>query len=62
MNEEAEPAATLRRALGRLEQAATEVSRLGAVTGPQWPKLTDALLRARVALLTTPANEGEARR
>jgi hypothetical protein len=57
--EEPEPAATLRRALQRLETAATEVKRLGAVTGPQWSRLSDAIIRARVALATTPAAKQE---
>jgi hypothetical protein len=33
-----------------LDKAASEVSRRGAVTGPQWTKLTIALLNARAAL------------
>ena len=40
----------LREALVGLEKAGSEVSRLGTVTGGQWPKLTMALLFARAAL------------
>jgi len=41
---------TLREALEVLEKAATQVSRYGAQTGPQWPALTTALIKARAAL------------
>lgn len=55
----------LRRALERLERAAAEVSRYGAQTGPQWSKLSGALISARVAMMTSgraPAGEvGEGR-
>lgn len=37
-------------AMKALEKAAAEVSRRGAETGPQWTKLTVALLQARAAL------------
>lgn len=49
-----------KRNLQRLERAASEVSRLGAVTGPQWVKLSDTILQARVALLTVPAPPAQA--
>ena len=37
-------------ALQALEKASSEVSRRGAETGPQWSKLTIAILKARAAL------------
>ena len=37
-------------AMKALEKAAAEVSRRGAETGPQWTKLTVALLQARATL------------
>ena len=33
-----------------LRNAASEVNRLGAVTGPQWPKLTRATIKASATL------------
>ena len=42
----------LREQLAGLEKAASEVSRRGAVTGPQWTKLTIAILATRAALRT----------
>jgi hypothetical protein len=45
-------------ALRSLEKAATEVSRLGAQPGTQWPKLTSALIKARGALDAAPSTEG----
>jgi len=47
----------LRGALEKLEKASSEVSRRGAETGPQWSKLTIAILQARAAL-TTEADNG----
>lgn len=47
--------AQARKALEALERAATEVSRLGATTGPQWSKLTGALISARSALAAIDA-------
>lgn len=38
------------KALRNLERASTEVSRLGATTGPQWPRLTGSLISARALL------------
>jgi len=38
------------KALEELEKASTQVSSRGAVTGPQWVKLTGALLSARCVL------------
>lgn len=43
-------AAKMRVHLRSLIAAATEVSRLGAVTGPQWSNLTGALIGARAAI------------
>lgn len=37
-------------ALSALEKAASEVSRRGAETGPQWTKLTCAIIPARATL------------
>lgn len=37
-------------ALRKLERSASEVSALGAATGPQWSRLTSATLKARAAL------------
>lgn len=45
--------ATLRTALRNLERAATEVARYGAQTGPQWTKLSGALISARLAMEAT---------
>lgn len=42
--------AKLVEAMKALEKAAAEVSRRGAETGPQWTKLTVALLQARTTL------------
>lgn len=42
--------AKLREALSDLEKAGTIVSRYGAQTGPHWPKLSGALIKARAAL------------
>ena len=42
--------ARLREAFGLLDKAAGEVARMGAVTGPQWTRLTVALLKGREAL------------
>lgn len=39
-----------RNALVALEKAASEVSRQGAVTGPQWTRLSIAILSARAAI------------
>lgn len=44
-------------ALDLLEKAAREVHRKGAVSGPQWPKLSGALVRARRALASIPSTE-----
>lgn len=44
------PSDGLREALVNLEKAASEVSRYGAQTGPQWSRLSIALLKARSAL------------
>lgn len=50
--------AGLRDKLSGLEKAASEVSRRGAETGPQWSKLTSAILFARAALASAPAQNG----
>ena len=47
--------ATAREALATIERASSEVSRLGAQTGPQWPKLTSALISSRAALAAIDA-------
>lgn len=47
---ERDRAERLEAALQALEKASSEVSRRGAETGPQWTKLTVALLQARAAL------------
>ena len=47
----------LRGALEGLEKASSEVSRRGAETGPQWSKLTIAILQARAALTETATTE-----
>lgn len=44
----------LREALVNLDKAASEVARLGAVTGPQWSRLTIASLQSRAAIKETP--------
>lgn len=49
-----ESEARMREALTGLEKAATEVSKYGAQTGPQWTRLTVANLRARAALQGEP--------
>jgi len=46
----ADRAAELEAALKSLERRATTVSDLGAVTGPQWTKLTIGILGARTTL------------
>lgn len=51
---QAQENARLRAALKALERASAEVSRRGAQTGPQWPKLSFALISARAALGGTP--------
>jgi len=43
----------LRKALGKLEREACEVSKLGAVPGRQWTLLAGALINARTALAGT---------
>lgn len=45
-----EAAEKLAEAMAALDKAASEVARLGAVTGPQWTRLTVASLKARSAL------------
>lgn len=45
-------------AMKALEKAAAEVSRRGAETGPQWTKLTVALLQARAALTQKDRTDG----
>lgn len=47
-----EAAEKLAEAMAALDKAASEVARLGAVTGPQWTRLTVASLKARSALAT----------
>jgi hypothetical protein len=42
-------------ALDLLEKAAREVHRKGATSGPQWPKLSGALVRASQALASIPS-------
>ena len=37
-------------ALGLMDKAAGEVARMGAVTGPQWTRLTVALLKGRATI------------
>ena len=44
-----------REALATIERASSEVSRLGAQAGPQWPKLTSALISSRAALAAIDA-------
>lgn len=46
-------------AMKALEKAAAEVSRRGAETGPQWTKLTVALLQARAALTQKDRTDAE---
>ena len=43
------------RVLGDLERAASAVHRKGAVTGPQWSRLSGSLISARAALNTDGA-------
>lgn len=45
-------------ALRGLERVATEVKKMGAELGPQWLRLTAALVCARAALAPIPAKEG----
>lgn len=49
----------LRDKLTGLEKAASEVSRRGAVTGPQWSNLTMAILFARAVLAQQPPASGD---
>jgi hypothetical protein len=52
--------ARLEAALTALGKASAEVARLGAVTGPQWSRLTIASLKARAALAPAATTEGGA--
>jgi hypothetical protein len=44
--------------LAHLERCAQVVSERGAVTGPQWARLTTAILKARMALRRLPVPVG----
>ena len=47
---EPDPSARVKEALVKLEAAASEVSRIGASPGPQWPPLRTAIITAKAAL------------
>ena len=49
--------AEARAGLEKLQSAAGEVSRQGAVTGPQWTRLNIALLSARATIAKTGGGE-----